>query len=96
MMCISLPSGLYPVLYPCDFGILKQVPWGVVRRVSLFPSSETQGQSVGSGEKAGRKVSSSGERYPGYRLSPSYFQKFKQMPAPDWAQEMLCIILPNR
>ena len=32
----------------------------------------------------------------GYRLSPNYFQKFKQMPAPDWAQKMLCIIVPNR
>ena len=59
-------------------------------------SSETQGQSVGSGEKAGRKFSSTGERAPGYRLSPNYFQKFKQMPAPDWAQKKLCIIVPNR
>ena len=31
---------------------------------------------VGSGEKAGRKFSSTGERAPGYRLSPNYFQKF--------------------
>ena len=59
-------------------------------------SSETQGQSVGSGEKAGRKFSSTGERAPGYRLSPSYFQNFKRMPAPDWAQKMLCIIVSNR
>ena len=59
-------------------------------------SSETQGLSVGSGEKAGRKFSSTGKRAPGYRLSPSYFQKFKRMPAPDWAQKMLCIIVPNR
>ena len=59
------------------------------------PSSETQGQSVGSGEKAGRKFPSTGERAPGYRLSPNYLQKFKQMSAPDWAQEMLCIIVPN-
>ena len=28
--------------------------------------------------------------------SPHYFQKFKQMPAPDWVQKMLCIIVPNR
>ena len=35
-------------------------------------------------------------RAPGYRLSPNYFQKFKRIPAPDWAQEMLCIIVPNR
>ena len=59
-------------------------------------SSETQGQSVGLGEKAGRKFSSKGERAPRYRLSPNYFQKFKRMPAPDWAQKMLCIIVPNR
>ena len=60
------------------------------------PSLETQGQSVGSGEKAGRKFLSTGERAPGYRLSLNYFQKFKQMPAPDWAQKTLCIIVPNR
>ena len=59
-------------------------------------SSETQGQSVGSGKKAGRKFSSTGKRAPGYRLSPNYFQKFKRIPAPDWAQKMLCIIVPNR
>ena len=47
-------------------------------------------QSVGSGEKAGRKFSSTDE------ISPNYFQKFKRMPAPDWAQKMLCNIVPNR
>ena len=52
-------------------------------------SSETQGQSVGSGEKAWRKFSSTGERAPGYRLSPSYFQKFKRILAPGGAQKML-------
>ena len=64
--------------------------------LGLKSSSETQGQSVGSGKKAGRKFSSKGGRAPGYRLSPNYFQKFKRMPAPDWAQKMLCIIVPNR
>ena len=63
---------------------------------ALPPSSETQGQSVGSGEKAARKFSSRGERAPGYPLSPNYFQTFKLMPAPDWAQKMICIIVPNR
>ena len=29
----------------------------------------------------------------GYLLSPNYFQKFKWMPAPDWARKMLCIIV---
>ena len=59
-------------------------------------SSDTQGQSVGSREKAGRKFSSTGERVPGYRLSPDHFQRCKRMPAPDWTQKMLCIIVPNR
>ena len=36
------------------------------------------------------------KRAPGYRLSPNYFQRFKRMLAPDWAQKMLCIIVPNR
>ena len=58
------------------------------------PSSETQGQSVGSGEKAGRKFSSKGGRAPGYRLSPNYFQKFKRMPAPDWAQKCFVLLCP--
>ena len=49
-----------------------------------------------SGEKAGRKLSITGEKAPGYRPSPNYFQKFKRMPPPDWAQKMLCIIMPNR
>ena len=40
-------------------------------------SSETLGQSVGSGEKAGRKFSSMDKRAPGYRLSPNYFQKIQ-------------------
>ena len=73
--------------------ILGQWHINCIARFSL--SSETQGQSVGSGKKAGRKFSSKGERAPGYRLSPNYFQKFKRMPAPDWAQKMLCIIVPN-
>ena len=59
-------------------------------------SLETQGQSVGLGEKAGRKFSSTDKRAPGYQLSQNYFQEFRQMPAPDWAQKMLCIIVPNR
>ena len=60
------------------------------------PSSETQGQSVGPGEKARRKFSSTGGRAPGYRLSQDHFQTVKRMLAPDWAQKMLCIIVPNR
>ena len=48
------------------------------------------------GRKGGTKVFITDERAPGYRLSPDHFQKFKRMPAPDWAQKMLCIIVPNR
>ena len=43
-----------------------------------------------------REFSNTGERAPEYRLSPDHFQKFKRMPASDWAQKMLCIIVPNR
>ena len=64
--------------------------------VEKATSSETQGQSVGPGEKARRKFSSMGGRAPGYRLSPDHFQTVKRMLAPDWAQKMLCIIVPNR
>ena len=75
-----------------------------LKPLKLFPvmdawldtSSETEGQSVVSGEWAGRKFSSTGERAPGYWLSQNYFQKFKRVLAPDWAQKMLGIIVPNR
>ena len=66
------------------------------RLMAAVSSSETQGQSVRLAEMAGRKFSSTGERGPGYQLSWNYFQKFKRMSAPDWAQKMLCIIVPNR
>ena len=46
-----------------------------------------QGQSVGSGEKARRKFSSTGGRASGYRLSPDHFQTVKRMLAPDWARK---------
>ena len=78
----------------CEFGLLLAELEKC--RSEMLPSSETQGQSVGSGEKVGRQFSSTGKRAPGYRLSPNYFQKFKPMPAPDWAQKLLCIIVPNR
>ena len=54
-----------------------------------------QGQSVGPGQKSRRKFSSTGGRAPGYRLSPGHFETIKRMLAPDWAQKMLCIIVPN-
>ena len=54
------------------------------------------GGSQSGRERKRRKFSSTGERAPGYRLSPSYFRKFKRIPAPDCAQKMLCIFVPNR
>ena len=63
-------------------------------RLFLADVIQTQGQSVELGEKARRKFSSSGGRAPGYRLSPDHFQTVKWMLAPDWAQKMLCIIVP--
>ena len=59
------------------------------------PRRPRDGQS-GQETEAEQKFSSTGERAPGFRLSPNYFQKFKWMLAPDWAQKMVCIIVPNR
>ena len=53
-------------------------------------AGKTQGQSVGQGEKARRKLSSTGGRAPGYRLSPNHFQTVKRL-----GTKMLCIIVPN-
>ena len=75
--------------------VFHRVTQVMLLSVSWAPSWETQEQSVGSGEKAGRKFSSTVERAPGYWLSPNHFRKFKRMRAPDWAQKMLCIIVHN-
>ena len=32
----------------------------------------------------------------GYRLSPDHFQTASRMPATNWAQKILCIIVPNQ
>ena len=93
-------SALCLDLLQVDLGLIpsekKASEASFIDEVARSPSSETQGQSVGSGEKARRKFSTVGERAPGYRLSQNYFQKFKRMPAPNWAQKLLCIIVPNR
>ena len=70
--------------------------WDTSSGICFSSSSETQGQSVGPGEKAPRKFSSTGGRAHGYRLSKDHFQTVKRMLAPDWAQKMLCIIVTNR
>ena len=65
-------------------------------RTQCVPILRDAGAVSRVGRKGGTKVFITGERAPGYRLSPDHFQKFKRMPAPDWAQKMLCIIVPNR
>ena len=54
------------------------------------------GAASRTGRKGATKVSSTGGKAPGYRLSLDHFQTVKRMLAPDWAQKMLCIIVPNR
>ena len=54
------------------------------------------GAVSGSGEMARRTFWSTGGRAPWYRLSPEHFETVKRILAPDWAQKMLCIIVPNR
>ena len=46
------------------------------------------------GRKGGTNVFITGERAPGYRNSPDHFQKFKRMPAPDWAQKCFVLLCP--
>ena len=45
---------------------------------------------------ARRKFSRTGGRTPGYQVSPDHFQTALRIPAPDWAEKIPCIILPNR
>ena len=45
------------------------------------------------GGKARTKFSSTGGRAPVYRLSLDHFQTVKRILAPDWAQNMLCMIV---
>ena len=91
--CFFFFSFLFLFLWRC---ILLYYRQKVKQTIWTFWSSETQGQSVGPGEKAQWTFSSTGGRAPGYRLSPDHFQTVNRMLAPDWAQKMLCIIVPNR
>ena len=45
---------------------------------------------------ARRKFSRTGGRTPGYQVSPDHFQTALRIPAPDWAEKIPCIILPNQ
>ena len=54
------------------------------QRSTLYSSSETQGQSVGSGEETGRKFSSTGEKAPGYRSTLTELFPKIQADAGSW------------
>ena len=60
------------------------------------PSSETQGQSVGSGEKEGRKFSLRAKKPLGTDSHRTISKNSSECQASDWAQKMLCIIVPSR
>ena len=94
MHCYSTCSELYAWSVS---EINAQAQWKSFCSVIIQHTSlETQGRSVGPGDKARQKFSSTGGKALGYRLSLDHFQMVKRMLAPDWAQKMLCIILPNR
>ena len=48
------------------------------------------------GRKGRTKVFKYGWKSPWVPTLTGPFKRFKRMPAPDWAQKMLCIIVPNR
>ena len=75
-------------------GQLFRATWLSSARCSA--SSETQGQSVGGGRNFAEKFSRTGEEAPGYQVLPDHFQTASRLPASDWAQKILCIIVPNR
>ena len=54
-----------------------------------------RGSQSGAGEMARQKFSRTGGRTPGYQVSPDHFQTASRIPAPDWAEKIPCIILPN-
>ena len=65
------------------------VPW------PLHPR-RPRGSQSGAGEMARRKFSRTGGRTPGYQISPDHFQTASRILAPDWAEKIPCIILPNQ
>ena len=79
------------------FIVQPQSLWEVKGSCKKGPSAETQGSESGQEKLEARpKFSSTGGRAPGYRLSQDHFQTVKRILASDWAQKMLCIIVPNR
>ena len=80
--CIQPLISIYPSIHPSIHPSISTT------QISIRPSipsssSETQRQSVWSGEKTQRKFSSTGGRAPGYRVSTGHFQTVKRMLACD-------------
>ena len=85
------------VAFPQDGGgVVQQLRQHLPPRVGSDPSSETQGKSVGGGRNFAEKFSRTREKALGYLVLPDHFQTASRMPAPDRAQNILCIIVPNR
>ena len=100
---LTFPSSLqntetrYFVLYDEYYYSTDEMSWEIIERGSRDPHPRRpRGSQSGRENWGGTKLSSTSERALGYRLPPNYFQKFKEMPVPDWAQKMLCIIVLNR
>ena len=87
---ISLENHLKTVRYE---GLTLQVI-GPEKRVG--PILGNPGAVSQAGLKDATKVFKHGWKSPWDRFSPDHFQTVKRMLVPDWAQKMLCIIVPNR
>ena len=73
----SIHPSIHPSISTTQISIRPSIP---------SSSSETQRQSVWSGEKTQRKFSSTDGRAPGYRVSTGHFQTVKRMLARDCVQ----------
>ena len=73
-------------------------PWPLfekIRWVCCHPRRPETGGGGGGGKRRAEIFKAQAGKPPGYRLSPDHFQTVKQMLAPDWAEKMLCIIVPS-
>ena len=87
----------------CQALNLNLTKWAVGHRVVGFEVGlgplhprRPRGSQSEVGEMARQKFSRTGGRTPGYQVSPDHFQTALRIPAPDWAEKIPCIILPNR
>ena len=102
----ALTSGLdiffsrQTVPFKCEHSFIDKpmvlIETAVPKHTGIRHGASSEGSQPGSGEKVRRKFSSTGVRVPGYRLLSDHFQTLKRMLAPDWTQQMFCIILLNR